>query len=85
MRIAQYVHMASVSDAAIRPYPLIKDYLPSEFKLMELGEKLYGFKPWKSKWRKHDWNPDEVEQVNTEREIIKRRKKSTIEILPNDQ
>lgn len=50
MRIVQYLHMAPVTDEALRPYPLKKEDLPEEFHLTELGEKLYGFKTWESEY-----------------------------------
>ncbi|UJR38237.1 hypothetical protein I4U23_030910 [Adineta vaga] len=73
MRIVQYLHMAPVADEAIRSYPLTKKDLPLTFHLTDLGEKLYGFKSWKSllaKKRFHEErNPRVLETVNYERQV----------------
>ncbi|CAF1628982.1 unnamed protein product [Adineta ricciae] len=73
MRIVQYLHMAPISDEAIRPYPLTKEDLPSEFRLSDLGEKLYGFKSWESSLAKkrfrEERNPRVLETANFERQV----------------
>jgi hypothetical protein len=73
MRIVQYLHMAPVSDAAIRPYPLSKDDLPSNFHLTDLGEKLYGFKSWESNVAKRRFretrNSKVLERAEYERQM----------------
>ncbi|CAF1127881.1 unnamed protein product [Adineta ricciae] len=73
MRIVQYLHMAPISDEAIRPYPLTKEDLPSEFHLSELGEKLYGFKSWESSLAKkrfrEERNSRVLETANFERQV----------------
>jgi hypothetical protein len=73
MRIVQYLHMAPVSDEAIRPFPLSKDDLPSEFHLTDLGEKLYGFESWKSnaarKRFREKRNSAVLERANYERQV----------------
>jgi hypothetical protein len=63
MRIVQYLHMAPVADEAIRSYPLSKDDLPSEFRLTDLGKKLYGFKPWESDLAKKRFREERNERV----------------------
>lgn len=72
MRIVQYLHMAPVSDLAIRPYPLIADDLPTDFRLTNLGNCLYGFKPWPSTLAKNRFkekrNQEFAKSVETERE-----------------
>lgn len=86
MRIVQYLHMAPVSDEAVRPYPLIKDDLPSKFHLTSLGEKLYGFKSWESNVAKkrfrEERNPKVLEQADHEREM---RKLLKAELEKNEQ
>ncbi|CAF1274188.1 unnamed protein product [Didymodactylos carnosus] len=71
MRIVQYMHMAPVADEALRSFPLTKEDLPATFQLTELGEKLYGFKPWQStrarKRFQEKRNPVVVEQASRER------------------
>ena len=73
MRIVQYLHMAPISDEAIRPYPLTKEDLPSEFHLSELGKKLYGFQSWESSLAKkrfrEERNPRVLETANFERQV----------------
>mgnify|MGYP001034898200 FL=1 len=73
MRIVQYVHMAYASDEAIRPYPLTKDDLPEGFHLTNLGERLYGFKPWESDLAKKRFrekrNQRVLDQADFERQV----------------
>ena len=73
MRIVQYVHMAYASDEAIRPYPLTKDDLPERFHLTNLGERLYGFKPWESDLAKKRFrekrNQRVLDQADFERQV----------------
>ena len=64
--------MAPIADRAIRPFPLIKEDLPAEFHLTELGEKLYGFHPWSSPLARERFaeerNPKGIEQAAKERQ-----------------
>jgi hypothetical protein len=72
-RIIQYLHMAPISDQALRPLPLTIQDLPETFQLTELGEKLYGFKSWESEMARQGFdekrNPEVLEQANHEREV----------------
>lgn len=73
MRIVQYLHMAPVNDEAIRPYPLVKDDLPPNFQLTDLGNKLYGFQPWESNTAKKRFREERnsriLEQAEYERKV----------------
>jgi hypothetical protein len=73
MRIVQYLHMAPVSDEAIRPFPLSKNDLPAKFYLTDLGEKLYGFKSWESNAAKKRFREERnsvvLERANYERQV----------------
>jgi hypothetical protein len=75
MRIVQYLHMAPVSDEALRPYPLSKNDLPNTFHLTHLGEKLYGFKSWESNLAKkrfrEERNPRILDGAEYERQVRK--------------
>ena len=73
MRIVQYLHMAPVSDVSTRPFPLSKDDLPSDFRLTELGERLYGFRAWQSRLAKRRLqegrNPHVLDRADYERQV----------------
>jgi len=73
MRIVQYLHMAPVTDEAIRPFPLSKDDLPLKFHLTDLGRKLYGFKSWESNLAKKRFqekrNSQVLERADYERQV----------------
>ncbi|CAF1285785.1 unnamed protein product [Rotaria sordida] len=73
MRIVQYLHMAPITDEALRPFPLTRKDLPEKFQLTELGEKLYGFKPWGSAYARARFrekrNQRVLEQAEYERQL----------------
>ncbi len=84
MRIVQYLHMAPVADEAIRPYPLTKDDLPSNFQLTDLGEKLYGFKAWKSNTAKKRFREKRNPQILEQAEYGRQMRKAIKDNLKND-
>ena len=68
MRIIQYLHMAPITDRALRPFPLLREDLPHEFHLTELGEKLYGFQPWSSDLARQRFEEERNPHVTKEAE-----------------
>ncbi|CAM4790776.1 unnamed protein product [Rotaria magnacalcarata] len=73
MRIIQYLHMAPITDEALRSLPLKEQDLQETFQLAELGKRLYGFKPWDSIYARTRFrekrNQRVLEQVEFERQL----------------